>query len=119
MKGRLDLVTSDGIVEVKTSSRSTNSHDVDASLQLTMYSWAYRQMYGKAEETLKNVTLIKTNTPKLQITETRREEVDHEVLMALVRQVIRAVKKKVFYKNPNTRYGCRFCVYHNICQGEG
>jgi CRISPR/Cas system-associated exonuclease Cas4 (RecB family) len=115
IKGRIDLVIDGEVVEVKTSRQSYNQKGVDASLQLTLYSWAYRHLYRKEERVLKTVALIKTNTPKIQIVETHREKADHDALMRIITNVIRAIRLRVFYKNTNTRYGCGSCVYRDVC----
>ncbi len=118
IKGRIDLVIDGEVVEVKTSRQSYNQKGVDASLQLTLYSWAYRHLYRKEERVLKTVTLVKTNTPKIQIVETHRDEADHDRLMRIMKNVIRAIRMRVFYKNTNTRYGCGSCVYRDVCMQQ-
>lgn len=115
ISGRIDLVIDGEVVEVKTSRQSYNQKGVDASLQLTLYSWAYRHLYRKEERVLKTVTLVKTNTPKIQIIETHREKADHDLLMRTISNVIRAIRMRVFYKNTHTRYGCGSCVYRDVC----
>jgi len=115
--GRIDLVADSGVIEIKTSGRSINQRTVDTSLQLTLYSWAYRLVYGEEEKSLKTVALLKTAKPSVQIVETCRTTEDHSRLMELISQVIRAVELRVFYRNPATRYGCDGCVYRIACGG--
>lgn len=116
--GTVDLITGDGVIEIKTSARSMNQREADTSLQLTLYSWAFRMIYGREEESLKIVTLVKSSKPKVQIAETCRTPAHHTKLIELISQVIRAVELGIFYRNPNTRYGCDGCVYHNTCGGK-
>ena len=115
--GKIDLISEDGVVELKTSARSISQRVADTSLQLTLYSWAYRMIFGKEEESLKTIALLKTAKSTIQTIETCRTAEDHSRLMELISQVIRAVELRVFYRNPNTRYGCNGCVYHIACGG--
>lgn len=115
--GKVDLIADDEVIEVKTSARSVNQREADTSLQLTLYSWAYRMIFGAEEKALKTVALLKTAKPTIQIVETYRTADDHTRLMELISQVIRAVELRVFYRNPNTRYGCDGCVYRIACGG--
>ena len=115
--GRIDLVADGGVVETKTSSRSINQREADTSLQLTLYSWANRMIFGSEEKSLKTVALLKTAKPTVQVVETCRTAEDHSRLMELISQVIRAVELRVFYRNPATRYGCDGCVYRIACGG--
>ena len=115
--GKIDLISDDGVIELKTSARSINQRVADTSLQLTLYSWAYRLIFGQEEKALKTVALLKTATPKVQVLTTCRTAEDHSRLMELISQVIRAVELRVFYRNPATRYGCDGCVYRIACGG--
>lgn len=115
--GTIDLIADDGVIEIKTSARSINQREADTSLQLTLYSWAYRMVYGREEKSLKAIALLKTAKSAIQTVETCRTGDDHTRLMELISQVIRAVELRVFYRNPNTRYGCDGCVYRVACGG--
>ena len=115
--GRIDLVADGGVIEIKTSGRSINQRAADTSLQLTLYSWAYRMIQGSEEKSLKTVALLKTAKSEIQVVETCRTAEDHSRLMELISQVIRAVELRVFYRNPATRYGCDGCVYRIACGG--
>jgi len=63
------------------------------------------------------VALLKTAKPAIQITQTYRTAEDHSRLMELISQVIRAIELRIFYRNPNTRFGCDGCVYRIACGG--
>ena len=115
--GRIDLVADSGVIEIKTSGRSINQRQADTSLQLTLYSWAYRMIFGSEEKSLKTVALLKTAKSDIQVVETCRTAEDHSRLMELITQVIRAVELRIFYRNPATRYGCDGCVYRIACGG--
>jgi putative RecB family exonuclease len=115
--GAIDLIADNEVLEVKTSARSINQREADTSLQLTLYSWAYRMVYGVEEKALKTVALLKTAKPAIQVTQTYRTADDHTRLVELISQVIRAIELRIFYRNPNTRYGCDGCVYRAACGG--
>ena len=117
IQGKIDLIADNEVIEVKTSARSVNQRAVDTSLQLTLYSWAYRMIFGAEEKAIKTVALLKTVKPVIQIVETQRTADDHSRLMELISQVIRAVELRIFYRNPSTRYGCDGCVYRIACGG--
>jgi len=115
--GKVDLIADGEVIEVKTSAKSVNQREADTSLQLTLYSWAYRFVYGAEEKALKTIALLKTTKPAIQVIQTCRTADDHTRLMELISQVIRAVELRIFYRNPNTRYGCDGCVYRVACGG--
>jgi CRISPR/Cas system-associated exonuclease Cas4 (RecB family) len=115
--GTIDLIADGQVIEVKTSARSMNQHEADTSMQLTLYSWAYRLIHGEEEKALKTIVLLKTSKPSIQVVETYRTADDHSRLMELISHVIRAVELRVFYRNPSTKYGCDGCVYRIACGG--
>lgn len=115
--GVIDLVANDEIIEIKTSGKSMSQKEADSSLQLTLYSWAYRMIRGKEEKAIKTVNLVKNSKPVIQTIETHRTSAEHTRLMELISQVAKAIDAGIFYRNPNTRYGCDGCVYLNACNG--
>jgi CRISPR/Cas system-associated exonuclease Cas4 (RecB family) len=117
MVGKIDVIfTDDTIVEVKTYSRSPVQQEVDQNLQLTLYSWAYRMLYGRSEKGIKIINLVKTKDPKVMIIETERSERDHSWLIAIIYQVIRGIEQKLFYPNPIGGFGCFNCQYQEQCR---
>ncbi len=118
IRGRMDLVVDNTVVEFKTSSRTYAQSEVDNSLQHSMYAWAFRQMYGKLPTELKTVVLVRTKVPKICTLMTIRTERHCEELMELVDQVNRAIRLKTFHKNVNSKYGCGACTFRTICKGE-
>jgi CRISPR/Cas system-associated exonuclease Cas4 (RecB family) len=117
--GKIDAIfTDDTIVEIKTTGRSPVQQEIDQNLQITLYSWAYRMLYGKPEKTIKVVNLVKTKEPKIAVIETQRTERDHSWLLATTFQVIRAIENKMFYPNPIGGFGCFNCQYQAHCREE-
>lgn len=117
--GKIDVITNGGdgnsIVEVKTSGRSPSQMEVDHNLQLTLYSWAFRMLYGVPEQKILVVALVKTKTPKIEVVETHRAESDYTKLISLIEQVIKCIDQKVYYPNPVGGYGCGGCQYRSEC----
>jgi len=117
--GKLDAIfTDDTIVEIKTVGRSPVQQEVDQNIQITLYSWAYRMLYGKPEKAIKVVNLVKTKDPKIAVVETQRTERDHSWLLGSTFQVIRAIEGKLFYPNPIGGFGCFNCQYQGHCKDD-
>ena len=118
--GKIDAIfTDDTIIEIKTTGRSPVQQEIDQNLQITLYSWAYRMLYGEAEKIVKVVSLVKTKEPKVIITETQRTERDHSWLIATISQVVRAIEMKLFYPNVIGGFGCFNCNYQGKCKEDG
>jgi CRISPR/Cas system-associated exonuclease Cas4 (RecB family) len=114
--GIIDCIADDTIIEYKTSAKSLRQKDVDESIQLTLYSWAYRMVFGKPEKSIKLVVLVRTKQTKIQVFETRRCESDYESVFDVVADVVRAVDLRVFYRN-TANHSCESCVYRENCRG--
>ena len=108
--GVMDCIADDTIIEYKTSAKSSSQKDADESIQLTLYSWAYRMVFGKPETSIKLVVLVRTRNPKIQVFEKQRSEDDYIAAFHVMSDVIRAVDLKVFYRN-TANHSCESCVY--------
>lgn len=117
--GKLDAIfTDDTIIEIKTTGRSPVQQEIDQNIQITLYSWAYRMLYGKPEKNIKVINLVKTKEPKIAVIETHRAERDHSWLLATTFQVIRSIEQKLFYPNLIGGFGCFNCQYQSHCREE-
>ena len=117
--GKIDAIfTDDTIVEIKTVGRSPVQQEVDQNIQITLYSWAYRMLYGKPENTIKVVNLVKTMKPKIVVVETKRTKRQHSWIIATIFQVIKGIEDKLFYPNPIGGFGCFNCQYQRHCQED-
>jgi putative RecB family exonuclease len=117
--GKIDAIfTDDTIIEIKTTGRSPVQQEVDQNLQITLYSWAYRMLFGKPERAIKVVNLVKTKDPKISVVETQRTERDHSWLLGTTFQVLRAIDQKLFYPNPIGGFGCFNCQYQQHCKED-
>lgn len=90
--------------------------DMDTDLQLTLYSWAYRQTFpGKAEGALE---IVGIGLRKVVRT-TRTDEQHQQTIEAVVVPVAESIARGDFPPNTNCRYGCQTCNYYNDCPAMG
>ncbi len=114
LEGFFDLIEEeDAIVEFKTSAQNMNSEDVDNHLQLTAYSYAYEQLYGRLPKTLKIINFVKTKKPKLNVFETQRTKEDHKWFLNLTRDVFKSICNESFLPRPG--FMCKECEYQALC----
>jgi putative RecB family exonuclease len=122
--GSLDLVERDAegrlvVVDLKTSARRYTDLQVEASLQLSVYSYA-TAMNGLADQEdlrLRFDVLTKTRQPELHRYWTRRDRAASVRLFHLVAEVLSAVQAGVFVPNPG--WQCRDCPYRDRCWAWG
>lgn len=115
--GKIDLIADDNrIFELKTGSSAMPQSAVDENLQLILYGWAFKMMYGRAPERLVLVNLIKTRTPKIQILDTDINPEKEKKLLHLMFRVNEAIERECFYPNPRGNFGCGGCCYALSCE---
>lgn len=114
--GKIDLIADGGIFELKTGSSAMPKSAVDENLQLILYGWAYKMLYGRKPEKLVLVNLVKTKTPKIQVLDTEINPEKERKLLHLIFSVNEAIEKECFYPNPRGGYGCSGCSYALTCE---
>ena len=114
--GKIDLIADDNIFELKTGSSAMPQSAVDENLQLILYGWAYKLLFGRKPEKLILVNLVKTKTPKIQILDTEINPEKEKKLLHLMFSVNEAIEKQCFYPNPRGSYGCDGCCYALSCE---
>ena len=115
--GKIDMISEDGeIYELKTGSSSLPLKSVDENLQLILYGWSFKMLFGKAPQKLVLVNLIKTKKPKIQVLDTTIDEQKEKKLMHLMFRVNEAIEKECFYPNPRGMFGCGGCSYGVSCE---
>jgi CRISPR/Cas system-associated exonuclease Cas4 (RecB family) len=115
LEGFIDLIEEGDIVtEFKTSARSMDPQNTGDILQLTIYSYAYKTLFGKEPKLLRVVNFVKTRTPKMVILETGREMKDYERLYYLAQEVLRGIRSGIFF--PRQSFMCKDCEYEILCQ---
>jgi hypothetical protein len=109
LTGHLDQIYGDWLMEHKTSSSKYTQEDVDRQRQVTAYSWAYRQLYGKPEAGIRFNIFIKNKKPILQCLDTYRTEEDYKEWEEWVRDILDNIKNDRFDPKP-----ARFHIY-SLC----
>jgi putative RecB family exonuclease len=116
--GTLDLIERDAegrvaVVDLKTSARKYTDLQVDASLQLSVYSYA-TAMNGLADQEdlrLRFDVLTKTKQPELCRYWTQRDRAANLRLFRLVAEVLHAIEAGVFHPNPG--WQCKDCQFRS------
>jgi putative RecB family exonuclease len=118
--GTLDLLERDAagglvVVDLKTSARKYSDLQVEASLQLSVYSYA-TQMNGLADEQdlrLRFDVLTKTKQPELCRYWTTRDRAANVRLFRLAAEILKAIESGVFHPNPG--WQCKDCQFRSQC----
>ncbi len=117
--GSVDLLECDAdglvVVDLKTAARKYSDLQVEALLQLSVYSYA-TTMAGFADQEdlrLRFGVLTKTKEPELHRYWTTRDRGANRRLFRLAREVIHAAEAEVFPPNPG--WQCRECQYRSQC----
>jgi CRISPR/Cas system-associated exonuclease Cas4 (RecB family) len=121
--GFVDWVEAGGIpADLKTTSSPWSVESANLELQPTFYLAALQQMglALHADLLFRHYVLVRGETPKVQVIETRRRPADLEWALDLARGVWRAIENDMFHPNPTHRW-CdpRYCEYWGICRGKG
>ncbi len=118
--GTLDLIERDAegrlvVVDLKTSARKYSDLQVEASLQLSVYSYA-TAMNGLADQEdlrLRFDVLTKTKQPELCRYWTQRDRAANLRLFRLVAEVLHAIAAGAFHPNPG--WQCKDCPFRSQC----
>jgi putative RecB family exonuclease len=118
--GSLDLVERDAegrlvVVDLKTSARKYTDLQVEASLQLSVYSYA-TAMNGLGDQEdirLRFDVLTKTKQPELHRYWTQRDRAANVRLFHLAAEVLHAIEMGVFVPNPG--WQCKDCPFQTRC----
>lgn len=109
--GVIDQIDSkDRVIDLKTGIKPT-MNKLDLDLQFTIYSYAYRQLFGKEEGGL---VLRHLNTMKDMLT--TRTDRDFELLAEEVNKISKRVKGKIFIRNLDRN--CDNCYFFEHCLGK-
>jgi len=121
LEGVFDLVESDrdgsyAVAELKTSAQRFSSLRLEYDLQATTYSYAMDKMKVATSENsclVRYDVLLKTKKPGFEHYFVTRTRADHERLIHLINQVLRAIELRVFYRN--TSWACSTCQFKQAC----
>ncbi|MDO8478141.1 MAG: PD-(D/E)XK nuclease family protein [Candidatus Rokubacteria bacterium] len=120
LAGTLDLVERDAegrlvVVDLQTSARKYTDLQVEASLQLSVYSYATAMngLAGQEDLRLRFDVLTKTKQPELCRYWTQRDRAANPRLFRLVAEVLHAIEAGVFHPNPG--WQCKDCPFQSRC----
>lgn len=104
--------------DFKTSSKLKNQKDIDNSLQLTIYSLSYEEIFGKSPNKLIFDILVDTKTPKYQILESQRNIGAYAQIYKIIQAVYEGISKGVFLPAAEGSWVCdpRYCGYYHTCK---
>ena len=118
--GTLDLLERDPegrlvVVDLKTSARRYTDLPVEASLQLSVYSYATGLLgYADPDEVrLRFDVLMKTKRPELHRYWTTRDRAANVRLFRMATEVLAAIEAGVFHPNPG--WQCKECPFKSKC----
>jgi CRISPR/Cas system-associated exonuclease Cas4 (RecB family) len=118
--GSIDLVEREAggrvtVVDLKTAARKYSDLQAEASLQLSVYSYA-TSMNGLGDQEdvrLRFDVLTKTKQPELHRYWTTRDRAANLRLFRLASELLRAIQAEVFYPNPG--WQCKDCQFRSRC----
>ncbi len=126
--GVLDLVAEeDGrviVVDHKTAARSDPQKGERADVQMGLYAWASKQVFGEVVE-LRYQNIIKTKTPKVEMQPISARPEDEREAMDAVVGAIELIHVAVTHPRAKKLMGrrrswrCRECGYRQLCAGGG
>lgn len=117
LSGTMDVVTAEGIRDLKTAGKTPSQIDVDNSDQLSMYATAYKALTDELPKSISYDALVKNKTPKIDIKTTTRSEDDIQRYMLKLSAFENAYKKGVFLP-ASQGWWCskKFCGYYDMCK---
>jgi len=98
------------VIDYKTGVKPTQAK-LDLDLQFTIYSYAYRQLFGRSES-----GLILRHLGTMKDLKTERVESDFDILGEEITKVEKRLKGKLFVRNLGR--GCANCYFIEHCLGK-
>lgn len=111
--GYLDLVTPEGVVELKTGKRKLSEAQLASHLQLSAYAYAFFREEGYLPR-IQVVGLLRQKQPTITVQETSRTLEELRRFVYLARAVEQAIGRSAFAPNPG--WLCGSCEYAEACQ---
>jgi len=121
LEGYFDLIESDSdgayaVVELKTSAQRFSSLRLEYDNQATSYSYAMSKMKVATSENsclVRYDVLLRTKKPAFEHYFVTRTKADHERLVHLINEVLRAIENRIFYRQ--TGWQCGDCQFKKAC----
>ncbi len=120
MIGYLDYILREGVImDIKTSTRRWKPEDVKDSLQMRLYTLAYREYYGEKEKGVRIDVLLKNKKRENDSLVVWLKEGELDMARRIVYGVANAIDKHIFYPCNPSSWQCRSCPYRKICEEGG
>ena len=116
LRGIMDLIEEDdALVEFKVPQKTPPLEELPDNIQLTVYSYAYEMLFGRAPKEIRRVNLVRTKNPKIETQTTWREKADYERLFYIGKEVLKGIRTEVFIPNRGC-WLCKDCEYDRDCR---
>lgn len=114
--GRIDVQETGIIRDTKTSKATPSQATVDGSEQYTMYAMAVKVLDGEIP-TIRQDSLVKNKTLKIDTKTTTRTQDDFRMLMARLSRFAEVIEKGIFLPARREDWWCseKFCGYAKTC----
>jgi len=120
LHGYIDVIHDEElIIENKSAKTTPNDQAVANDVQLTVYSKAYRHVFGKKEKGIRKDIAVKTKVPKMVSKFTERDDNSFDILLQIAHGIEAGIKIGSFAPNPNG-WHCspKYCGFWDLCMGK-
>ena len=122
LAGVWDIITKDQWIrdsKAYSPKKPLEQKDIDRDLQFSIYSLAYRSVFGEVEKGLQMDGIIKNNNLAVLQLQTQRSEKQTNWTLGLIEQVAIAIERGAFPPNP-TSWSCtpKFCGHWDRCSDD-
>ncbi len=112
--GYIDFIEDDGVVgEIKTAAKKVDPNGYQWLVQLSGYSYAWRQISG-TEPRISVVELLKTKKPALEEFEISKSQREEGWFVKLAFEVYQAICNRSFFPVPS--WACPKCEFKDACK---
>jgi len=116
LRGVIDAVYEDGTIEeYKAPQKAPPLADLPDNVQLTVYAYAYENLFGQPSKEIRKVSLVRTKAPRIDVQTTGRDEADYARLFALATEVLKGARAGVFIPSRGC-WLCNDCEYDQDCR---
>lgn len=121
LEGTIDIQDSDGIIDVKTKSKSPPATLAEDSIQLTMYALAVKVLDGAAPKRVRLDCLVDLKTPKVVTLESTRGAADFAELGLRLGAAMKQIAAGVFPPCDPSSWICsaEHCAFHAAICAHG
>lgn len=116
---KTDIEDLDGVMDIKTSTKSKSQGDADKSVQLTAYYIGYLKKYGRRPKYLRfEQVIMGKKLFNSGVIDTARDDNDVMAFAARMSTILKGIKSGIFPPCDPSNWWCseRFCGYHATCK---